>query len=94
MPKVHRLICWNHGFSMAKRWLKSHGATTGEVPVYISNLRDLFHQDSEEKYEQLLSDLKATWSQPFLNYYMTEFHQKVRRALEFHVCIINLLCHR
>ena len=27
-----------------KFWLRKHGATASEVPVYVSDIQDLFHQ--------------------------------------------------
>ena len=59
LPKIHRLLCWNHALNSAKRWLKSHGASSAEIPVYVSNLRTLFHQETEEKYLHLLDQLKT-----------------------------------
>ena len=77
LPKIHRLLCWNHALNSAKRWLKSHGASSAEIPVYVSNLRTLFHQETEEKYLHLLDQLKTNWSQPFLHYFMNDLHKKV-----------------
>ena len=44
---VQRLQCWNHTISAAKVWLRNHNAASSEIPVYVSHLRDLFHQPSE-----------------------------------------------
>ena len=51
---------------MAKTWLRKHGAVAGEVPVYISHLRELLHQEKEEKYCDVLDELKVNWSEAFL----------------------------
>ncbi len=69
LPKVHRFLYWNHLINAAKMWLKRHGASASEIPVYINNLRDLFHQETEEKYNIRLKHVTLKWSQPFLNYY-------------------------
>ncbi len=57
--------------------VKSHGASTAEIQSYIDNLRTLFHQETEEKYNYHLKELRKKWSQPFLQYFMTEIHKKV-----------------
>ena len=46
--------------------------------VYVNNLRNLLHQPSEEEYLKLLKELKNSWSQPFIKYYMSEIHSKVK----------------
>ena len=58
-------------------WLRCHGASASEIPVYVSNIRDLFHQQTENDYELQLTQLKQNWSQPFVSYYMNEQHNKV-----------------
>ena len=78
LPKIHHLLCWNHLLSTAKRWLKNHGASTADIQFYVNNLRTLFNQETEEKYHQCLNKLKIKWSQPFLQYFMTDFHTKVK----------------
>lgn len=47
---VVRVSCWNHIINSAKLWLRRHGAKSDEIPVYVSNLRKLFHQPSSEAY--------------------------------------------
>uniref|UniRef100_A0A1X7THV4 MULE transposase domain-containing protein n=1 Tax=Amphimedon queenslandica TaxID=400682 RepID=A0A1X7THV4_AMPQE len=80
LPKVCRFFCWNHIINSAKNWLKGHGATSAEVPVYVGNIRNLLHKDSYEQYELCLDEVKRNWSQPFLQYYMSEIHVKIEFA--------------
>ena len=77
LPNVRRFLCWNHAINAVKVWLRKHGAASDEMPVYVSHLRDLFHQETQEDYEQHLKEFKVTWSEAFLNYYMEEVHAKV-----------------
>ena len=35
-----------HAINAVKFWLRKHGATASEVPVYVSDIRDLFHQEN------------------------------------------------
>ncbi len=65
LPKIHHLLCWNHLLKNVKRWLKSHGASTAEIQSYIDNLRTLFHQETEEKYNEFsgLNFSYEEWSQ-------------------------------
>ena len=77
LPGVVRLLCWNHVFSAAKTWLRRHGATAPEIPVYISDLRELFRQKSENAYERRLVELEEKWSEPFQEYYRKSIHPEV-----------------
>ena len=74
LPKVHRFLCWNHVINSAKMWLRQHGA---EVPVYVSDIRDLLHQPSVEDYQCQLDQLMKKWSLPFFSHYMNELNEKV-----------------
>ena len=52
-----------------KNWLRSHAATLKEIPVYVSNLRELFHQKimkfiielENVGVSHLLSIILSTW---------------------------------
>ncbi len=81
LPKVRRFLCWNHAINAAKLWLKRHGASASEIPVYVSSIRDLFHQKTEGDYLKQLDQLKLSWSQPFVLYYMNELHAKVNDVI-------------
>ena len=77
LPGVVRLLCWNHVINAAKTWLTRHGGTAAEIPVYTSNLRELFHQKSENAYEQRLLELERKWSKSFQQYYRQSIHPEV-----------------
>lgn len=77
LPKLARIRCWNHTINAAKVWLRGHGATSSEIPVYVSNLRELFHKPSKELYQEELQILKSKWSRPFVDYYNSEIHPEV-----------------
>ena len=86
LHNVQRFYCWNHVTNATKLWLRRHGATSSEVPVYVSHLREQFHQG----YDSHLEEVKVNWSEAFLSYYMTEIQNKVGRL----DCIIACnLCH-
>ena len=72
LPAVCRLRCWNHLLRDVKRWLRGHGATSDDVSVYISNLRELFHQPTMAEYDKLLESMVMKWSAPFRQYYANE----------------------
>ena len=38
LPGFVCLRCWNHTFSAARFWLRIHGATSMEIPVYMEDL--------------------------------------------------------
>ena len=79
LHNVRRFYCWNHVINATKLWLRRHGATSSEVPVYVSHLRELFHHESRQGYDCHLEEVKGNWSEAFLSYYMTEIHNKVGR---------------
>ena len=60
LPGFTRLRCWNHTFSAARFWLKKHGATSKEIPVYMEDLRSLFHASSIEEYQSDLKELMVS----------------------------------
>ena len=60
----------------AKMCLRKHGATASEVPVYISHLWELFHQETEKQYCDTLDQLMK-WSEAFLTYNMDNLDKKV-----------------
>jgi hypothetical protein len=65
--------------------LRKHGATSAEIPVYVSYIRELLNQSSYSNYEEKFEELKDNWSQPFLEYYMKTFHAEVNM-----VCILYI----
>lgn len=77
LPGVVRVRCWNHTIGAIKLWLRKHGAVSDEIPVYVSHMRDLFHQPSEEAYGNKLEQLKTKWSDAFLEYYYKSVHPEV-----------------
>ena len=77
LPGVYHLQCWNHLINSIKLWLRRHGATSAEIPVYVSHLRQLFHQESEDAYHKMLTQLQSDWSKAFLDHYMQNVHQHV-----------------
>ena len=77
LPSVYRLRCWNHTINSAKTWLRRHGATSTEIPVYVASMRELFHQATEVDYLCKLEVLKKDWSSSFLQYYEQEIHPEV-----------------
>ena len=60
IPGFIRLRCWNHTVSAARFWLKKHNATAEEIPIYLEDLRTLFHMASLEEYETCLEGLKVS----------------------------------
>jgi len=71
------LRCWNHTINAAKAWLKKHGATSQEILVYVSHLRELLNRSSITEYKERLGELEGLWSGPFLQYYMNSIAPEV-----------------
>ena len=76
LPRLTRLRCWNHTINAAKAWLRKHGASGSEIPIYVSHLRELFCQPSEEAYLEKLNAVESNWSRAFVDYHRTEIHPK------------------
>jgi len=74
---VVRVSCWNHIISSVKLWPRRHGAKSDEIPFYVSNLRKLFHEPTNEAFLRKLQILKVNWSQAFLDFYMQKIHVEV-----------------
>lgn len=81
LPGARRIRCLNHTFNAVKTWLKQHGATFTEIPVYISHLQNLFHQPTIEDYNSKLSEYRCEWSKAFLDHYMENTHPRVLTSL-------------
>ena len=76
LPNIRRFLCWNHAINAVKFWLRKHGTTASEVPVYVSDIRDLLHQETEMEYCERLEELKLKWSEAFLHYYLNELNER------------------
>ena len=86
---VTHVKCWNHILNSAKLWLRLHGAKSAEIPVYISNLRELFHHQSYQDYLTKLDAIKVNWSLAFLEYFEKNIHFEVCRYhiyVRMHAC--------
>ncbi len=81
LQNVCRFYCWNHVLKAAKLWLRNHGASSEEIPVYSANHRQLFHQPSEQAYSESLNSLKPLWSQSFLSHYTDHIHPQVHACM-------------
>ena len=79
LPNVQRFYCWNHIIISAKLWLRNHGAESNEIPIYVSHLRDLFHQATRKDYDDRFEELKVDLSEAFLLYYMKGIHNEVSK---------------
>ena len=88
LPSATCLRCWNHLLRDVKRWLRSHGATSDDVSIYLSDLRELFHQPTMAEYENMLEVATQKWSSPFREYYTNEIAPDIasiaRWAIEPH----------
>ena len=85
-PQAVQLRCWNHIFRDVTRWLRSHGAQSHDISVYLNDLRTLFHLQEEANYASSLDELKQKWSAPFFDFYtkniLTDIHSIARWSIE------------
>ena len=69
MPAAPHLRCWNHVVQATERWLHRHGATSDDVVVYRSDLKELLHLPTKEEYVKKLDKMSEKWSAPFFDYF-------------------------
>jgi len=74
---VVRVSCWNHIINSVELWLRRHGAKFDEISFYLSNLRELFHEPTNEAYLRKLQIHKVNCSWAFLDFYMQKIHVEV-----------------
>ena len=67
----------NHTTNVIKHWLRKHGASTVEIPVNISNVRNLINQSTDELYVEKLKLYQMKWSRAFDKSYMYKIHPEV-----------------
>ena len=77
LSNVIRVRYWNHTINAIKHRLRKHRASTVEIPVYISNVRELLNQSTEERYLENMKLYQVKWSEAFDKYYMNEIHPEV-----------------
>ena len=77
MPSATRLRCWNHLLRDVTRWLRAHDAKSTDISVYLSDLRELFHQPTQEEYRELLKNKTPNWSVPFREYFANEIAPQI-----------------
>ena len=85
-PNIPQLRCWNHIFRDITRWLRTPGATSTDISIYMDDIRALFHLPTEGEYHNLLDNMKNKWSSPFFDYYQNninpDIHGIARWAIE------------
>lgn len=85
-PNIPQLRCWNHIFRNITRWLRTHGAKSIDISIYMDDIRTLFHLPTENEYNKSLANMKNKWSSPFFDYYQNninpDIHVIARWAIE------------
>ena len=66
-----------------KTWLRKHGASSAEVPVYVSHLRELLNQPDVLSYNQKREEFEVVWSRSFKDYYMKEVDPEVLQTFYY-----------
>ena len=77
MPSARHLRCLNNVIKAAERWLHSHKATSDDMLVYRSDLKELLHQPTKDQYTKLLRRMSERWSAPFFDYFNTNIHPDI-----------------
>ena len=77
MPAAPHLRCWNHVVKAAERWLRRHGATSDDMDVYRSDLKELLHLPTKEGYTKQLNKMSEKWSAPFFEYFNNNIHPDI-----------------
>ena len=50
LPRASNIRCWNHLLQNVALWIHSHGATGADFSVYLTDVRNIFYQASEDDY--------------------------------------------
>ena len=77
LPGASSVRCWNHSLRDVTRLLRGHGATTADISVYLADVKNVFHQASEDDYKKNLMELAEKWSVPFHEYYMDHIERDI-----------------
>ena len=81
MPELKPLHCWNHIFQDIRLWCRKHGAPSADIAFYVDDVRNLFHSESENIYENALKKSRVVWDAAFEAYYMEEIHPDVHESV-------------
>jgi len=88
LPQAVHVSCWNHAINAMKVWLKKHGATAAEIPMYTGYFRDLLNQPCRADYNKALKSYKLKWSKSFFDYYLDQIHPKVSEIFQFYIILL------
>ena len=80
LPNVNLVLCWNHIKRDLRQWLRSHGASTQDLTVYMKDLDTLLNSDSKEEFDSSYISISSKWSDPLLAY----FEKNLKRDIECH----------
>ena len=80
-----QLRCWNHIFRDIRRWLRAHGAPSLDVAIYLEDVRNLFHLQSQRDYTEALDEMKSKWSAPFYDYYCKNIQPNVKSIVRWSI---------
>ena len=81
LQSVKLIYCWNHVFRDVQLWCRKHGAPKVDVGVYLDDLFELFHSQSEKEYSEKLLGKRKVWDSVFEEYYMKDIHPDVTKAI-------------
>ena len=70
-------------------WLTRHGAKSDEISFYVSNLRELFHEPTNEAYLGKLEILKVNWSRALLDFHEENIYVEVCVVVYNRIVYVN-----
>ena len=67
LPLIEIYRCWNHVLQNAKMQLRKFGLRSNvEVSVYLDDIRQLFSQSDNQKYNDLLLEFCTSWNKVYI----------------------------
>jgi hypothetical protein len=85
-------MCANHLVRDVEYWLKKHGASHAEIPVYKTHIRELLQCPNEVALLQKHADLQTCWSEAFVAYYNDHLSDRLNLAYSGYLQSLQLDC--
>ena len=69
LPNANLLLCWNHIKRDLRQWLRTHGASTPDIKVYMKDLDTFLNSDSKEEFNSSYVSISSKWSEVLVTYF-------------------------
>ena len=77
LPDCAILTCWNHLRGDFKHWLTQNKVPSDNISLYLHQLKQMLHCESEEAFLELSDDLTSKWAADFASYFQKELKSDI-----------------